>query len=313
MNLYVSLLFLAAVSCAGTGDLIRARELASAGRHEAALAEYYSALEENPKNHELHFNIGILLEKIDRLDPAIAHFRKAREAGGDERETFAAEARCAARLGNYRVATELRRKITELAPRDATAWTELAASFLEAGDPENARTAFEKALLLDKKSPDALLGLGRIYDEKLKDAVRALSHYDQFLEVGGSHPAAETIRLRRRELVMTRPSLVDEARGISARDRAQELFDEGLYQEAARVLSDAHIDDAGALFLLGRSWILSNELGRGVPLLERAVQAAPGEVEYWIELVRVLRIVGDRTRAGQFLAEGQRRFPEAQF
>jgi len=54
----------------------RAMELTQKGQYAGAIAEYYKALEIDPKDTKTHNNLGFALAQAGRLDEAIVHFQK---------------------------------------------------------------------------------------------------------------------------------------------------------------------------------------------------------------------------------------------
>jgi len=58
--------------------------LASLGRLDEAIREFRIVLSARPDDAEMHFNLGILLEKQGKISEAIKHYRNALQINPNE-------------------------------------------------------------------------------------------------------------------------------------------------------------------------------------------------------------------------------------
>ena len=300
----------AAPGCRATGDLVRAEKYLEAGRYGRALDEYEVALELYPNDGMIHFQLGLTLERLDRPAEAIPHFQKARELDERPLECLAREAACLQATGAIDEAIASLRKAITRAPKGAPLWEQLGLALVAAGKYVAARQTLHRALELNPKQAEATLALGRLYDAKLGDPGRAVVLFDRFLALWRAHPESGAVAERRGVLVAADPRLAGGYEEVAAMKGAIELFDEGKYAEAAAELRPVELRDSGSYYLLGRSCLLMNDVACGVEALRRAVELAPKEPTYLLELIRILQVVGASEEADRLVADGRRLFPK---
>ncbi|MEP7027405.1 MAG: tetratricopeptide repeat protein [Candidatus Eisenbacteria bacterium] len=111
------------------------------GRIDDAVAAYRGAVAATPNDPQAHLGLGLALEKKRNWKAALAEFQKS----------------------------------GELDPRLAEPFRGVGAMQLRLGNPAAAEPAFRKAVEIDRKFPEAQLGLG--------DALSQLKHFDDAVEV----------------------------------------------------------------------------------------------------------------------------------
>jgi tetratricopeptide (TPR) repeat protein len=111
------------------------------GRVDDAVASYRNAVQELPNDPQAHLGLGLALEKKRSWQAALAEFQKA----------------------------------SDLDPRLADPLRGVGAMQLRLGNPAAAEVAFRKAVEIDRKFPEAQLGLG--------DALTQLKRYDEAVAV----------------------------------------------------------------------------------------------------------------------------------
>src|SRR5262245_48900215 len=200
-------------------ELNQARQLAAAGRIEAAAAAYRRVLKSDPTSFDAHYELTQLLISQQKLDEARTQLAEAIKSK----------------------------------PGTSQARKKLAQAALQLDDMVMAEEAFVAAKELDQQDPSVRYNLGRVYEKRGKPEL-ALEEYLAFLKVAPSDARANNIRARvaqfyenaqqldaaiamYRELIAndpSRPSAHYALAGIYYR-RAQ--YEEALpeYQEVARL------------------------------------------------------------------------------
>ena len=185
------------------GNLARLAEAAS-GRGDAALAEeacnavadsLERVLQAAPGDANLHFNLGVALQRLERLDEAISHY--ARAAAEDPRHVGA--------LINWGEALRLRGEGAEarerlgaalaLEPGNVRALNNLATLALDEGEIDEAQGLFERAAAADpaREQPPFNLGIIALHRQ---DFARGWEAYERRFRVftsGLPRPLAGTV------------------------------------------------------------------------------------------------------------------------
>jgi len=117
----------------------------------------------NPADSDAHLNLGIILEERGDVDGAVAHFTRAIEIDDRETDAHFRLGRIARKRGNLAAAISHFENVVRLDEDHAQfeIWREIGATYLAAGQYDDARSAFER--FLDRRPSDAegqyLLGL----------------------------------------------------------------------------------------------------------------------------------------------------------
>ena len=166
-----------------------------AGAYEAAVKSLGAALERNPEASETHYNLGVALTRLERLDEAEAALRRAlavkpgyaearknlRALAGRGRPEHAVpqilEAAVAHhRAGRAEVALEGYRRVLSVEPENVDALNLGGVALVQAGDIDEALRLLERAVALAPERADVHYNLGRalMEAERLEDAAAAL-------------------------------------------------------------------------------------------------------------------------------------------
>ncbi len=117
----------------------------------------------NPADGEAHLNLGIILEERGQTADAVEHYRKAIEINPDEADAHFRLGRIARREKRFAEAIGHFDKVVRIDENHEQfeIWREVGSTYFDAGQFEDAKTAFER--YVDRRSTDAeglyLLGL----------------------------------------------------------------------------------------------------------------------------------------------------------
>jgi Flp pilus assembly protein TadD len=139
--------------------------------------ELRNRITKEPANPALHYELGKLLFQENDFDQAIQALKHA----------------------------------VELAPEKLKIHLVLAKAYAKNHNYFKAKAQYQKILSLDPSNEMAHMNLGFLYELYLKDAPRALIHYQKYVELGGKDPRiVKRVEERAEELksgrVLTRPS-----------------------------------------------------------------------------------------------------------
>ncbi len=144
--------------------LKRGNELAHAGQHASAAAEYETALQNSAKwrvtDWRIHENLSKTLLKMGKTDEAMAHIRRSLELNPDNSEMEANLGYILFERGKLAEARSHLDTALKLNPKDPQAWYNRATLRLNLGDREGAVGDYGRALDLDPKMAAALRGRG---------------------------------------------------------------------------------------------------------------------------------------------------------
>lgn len=109
----------------------------------------------NPADGEAHLNLGIILEERGETAEAVEHYRKAVEINPDEADAHFRLGCIARREKRYAVAIDHFNSVVGVDENHAQSeiWREVGATYLDAGQLEDARSAFER--YADRRPTDA--------------------------------------------------------------------------------------------------------------------------------------------------------------
>jgi predicted Zn-dependent protease len=271
----------------------------STGQQDAAERDYGKAIAADPKQFESHAALGLLYAQTNRADKALPELQTASQlepASHDE----AAKAQIWHSLAQLQLATDpgaAKRsllKALQLAPgQDTAADLVLTGQIAEANDdPEDADTAYRRALAKDPASAGATSGLAHLLlkEKKPQEAESllrtALARHPEdagltaqlatALSAEGNDPEAITTLEKLHQL---QPSNADVSSML-----ADAYLRNGAPDKAAPLLAEAvqaAPNNADLLTSYGQSLIYTKQFAAAVPILERATAADPHNEEAW--------------------------------
>ena len=165
------------------------------GNYPEAIAQFEAALRLLPSCVDCHFNIGIALGQLERLDEAIESFNQALEVNPEYAAAYYGLADVYGRQGRSDLASDARSAANDIAMAALAAGQARAreamtrgVAFLESGNLADAVSQLRQAITTDATLSDAHYWLGRAYDEQdnSEAAGRSLRRY-LALEAEGEH------------------------------------------------------------------------------------------------------------------------------
>jgi tetratricopeptide (TPR) repeat protein len=272
-------------------------------RYQAAVDTFTQALEADPKDYSLHFNLALAYSLMGKHAEAIPEYKKTLEL---KPGLFEAELNVGISLLREKRADEAVPYLTDAAAQNAKQYRPnyyLGDALLGAGEPAKAEQAFTAALGIDPQAPAAELGLAHALakQERLDDAAAHFkkaaelnaTYRDDLLELGSMYEAA-----KQPEQAMAIYQQFPENPG--AQERLGELLlkadrpaDAIPCFQAAVAKSPTEANRAA----LAEAFLKNNEPAKARPVVEQILAADPDNFE-----IRMLhgRIIRD-----------ERRFPEA--
>jgi Flp pilus assembly protein TadD len=215
------------------------------------------AIEKDPNNYQAWFDLGFVLNRLNRADESIAAYRKSVAAKPDVFESDLNLGLMLVRANNPE-AEQFLRAATTLKPTDhlqegqARAWLALA-HLLEDKKPDDAFQAYRKASELMPKDPEPHLSAGLLH-ERRKEFSDAEAEYKQVLALGphsdvhSSDPSATEAAIGLTNIYMKSGRLGD-AEPLLRRLAAERPDDAGIHLQLGRVLAaESKKDDAIAEF-----------------------------------------------------------------
>ena len=205
---------------------------------------FEKAIELQPRNQESHYNLALLFLRADAYDEAITVLDQSLAHFPESPQLLRAMGFSQQLKGRFEDAQRTFSRLIENRPSDSSGLLYLASSFLEAGQPEQALSYFERARRLAPEDGRIYYLQGLIHSQRGEED-RALEFFDQCLTLD---PAFVHALFQRAKILFTRGNLA-----ASLRDsrRAIEL-DPGFPQ--------AHFQAAQVLARLGRQGEAQAEL-----------------------------------------------------
>lgn len=152
----------------------------------------------NEADAEAHLNLGIILEERGEMVEAVDRYRRAIAINADEADAHFRLGRIARRDGRFADAIDCFNQVVGIDENHAQfeIWREVGSTYLEAGQFEDARVAFER--YVDKRPTDAegLYLLGRTFD-RLKLDDEAFEQMQAVVDTVNSAPAFKYRREQR--------------------------------------------------------------------------------------------------------------------
>ena len=194
------------------------------------------ALDKDPNNYQVWFDLGFVLNRLGRTDESIAAYRKSVAAKPDVFESNLNLGLMLVRANNPE-AEQFLRAATTLKPTanpeegQARAWLALA-HLLESKKPEDALAAYRKASELTPKDPEPHLSAG-LLQERQKEFSAAEAEYKQVLALD---PRSTEAAIGLTNLYM-KSGRLGEAEPLLRRLAAERPDDAGLHLQLGRVLA----------------------------------------------------------------------------
>jgi tetratricopeptide (TPR) repeat protein len=271
----------------------------STGQQDAAERDYQKALAANPKQFESHAALGLLYAQTNRADKALPELQTASqlEPAGHDAAAKAQVWRSVAQLqlaNDPAAAKQSLLKALQLTPgSDTPADLVLTGQIAEANDdPEDASTAYKRALAEDPASAGATSGLAHLLlkEKKPQEAEpllrTALAKHPEdagltaqlatALSAEGNDAGAATALEKLHQL---QPANRDVTAML-----ADTYLRSGAPEKAAPLLAEAvqtAPNDATLLTDYGQSLIYTRQFPAAIPILERATAADPRAEEAW--------------------------------
>ncbi len=185
-------------------------------------------------------------------------------------------------------------KAKELNPKFPAPYVNLAAYYLQQGQPEKASAEYKALLAADPKNLSALLTLGMLAERQKNDA-EALSYYTKAKETGMPAGAAALAEYHMRKQQSDRAiAALDDAIKAHPKEFAlQELkgriyVNDKKFKEAIKAFEAAAAVDANrALPLIVNTHVVAGDHAAALGKLEAALKAKPDRMDLQAEMVRV--------------------------
>ena len=156
--------------------------LQSLNRLDEAEASYKKAIEFKSDYSEAYNNLAITLDKLERLDEAEASYKKAIEFKSDYNEAYNNLGITYNNLNRFKDAEKSYKKAIELKPDYADAYNNLGITLDKLGRLEDAEVSYKKAIKLKPDFADAYSNLGAIF-QKLNKLDEAEASYKKTIEL----------------------------------------------------------------------------------------------------------------------------------
>ena len=271
----------------------------STGQQDAAERDYGKAIAANPKQFESHAALGLLYAQTGRADKALPELLTASQREPANHDA-AATAQVWRSLAQLQLATDppaakqsLLKALQMTPGSDTAADLVLTGQIAEANDdPEDASTAYKRALAEDPASAGATSGLAHLLlkEKKPQEAEpllrTALAKHPEdagltaqlatALSAEGNDAEATTTLEKLHQLQPANTDVTGMLADIYLRNGAPD--------KAAPLLAEAvqaAPNNAGLLTGYGQSLIYTKQFGAAVPVLERAAAADPHDQEAW--------------------------------
>lgn len=265
-----------------------------AGRLEDAVREYRTALELDPDDPLVRYNLGFALVRQGDREEAKTLFRQAIELDPDYRNAHYNLAVALAEEGAWREAAKHFAEACRIDPLDHGARLEWATALLQAGEPERALEELERTLAAVDSQNSAFEGRVRLdlgaLRERTGDREAALAHFEEAARLAADRPEVH-------------------AALAGALARAGRFADAAAAFQAAVELDP---QDVGLRFGQAMALLLAGDDRAAAQRLEEGVAALPESLPLAHLLARVLSASEDAdVRAGDRAVALARRVLEA--
>jgi tetratricopeptide (TPR) repeat protein len=231
------------------------------GKKDQAIAGYKKVLELKPGLYQAQLNLGMVLLGEKQPQQAVPYLQAAAEQKPDEFRPRMYLADALFEIGDFAKAAPAYERAAALDPKSAPAEVGIARCALRQNQPKEAEAHFRKAAALDPKLKSEMLELGPMY-EKNGQKAEAIAIYQEFPDNPG------------------------------ARERlGQLLVETGRAADAIPNLEWAvkNSPTPANRLALALAYKRAGQLDKVLPVLEEAVQAAPGDLDLAMAYGRELR------------------------
>ena len=168
--------------------------LASAGRHQEAVAQFDRVIEVRPDIGNAHLNRGASLDELSLHDEAIDSYARAAELNPEDPRALFNRARTCYYLGRLQDALDDYTQVLRLDPEDAEAYNNRGLAYDALGDYESAVADYEQALTVRPDFAEAHSNRGAVLEAQ-GDVEEALEAYRQAL--AANPPGLRPLQTRR--------------------------------------------------------------------------------------------------------------------
>lgn len=137
------------------------------GRVHEAIEEYRAALDKDPENAEVHYNLGLIYRKTMQLDDAIREYREAIRVDPGNMKYHNNLAAALVVKGQKAEAVKEYEEALRIEPKNATLHFNRGFALDEMGELQEAKKEYEEALRIDPGFDHAMFYLGML-KKKLK-------------------------------------------------------------------------------------------------------------------------------------------------
>jgi predicted Zn-dependent protease len=271
----------------------------STGQQDAAERDYQKAISADPKQFESHAALGLLYAQTNRADKALPELEAAGQLEPANHDA-AAKAQVWRSLAQIQLsrdpaaAKQSLLKALQLVPgSDTPADLVLTGQIAEAnGDPDDAVTAYNRALSAEPASAGATSGLAHLLLQQKKPAEAepllraAVAKHPEDAGLTAQLATALSAQGNDAEAIATLEKLhqLQPSNSAATGMLADAYLRTGAPDKAAPLLAtavQAAPDNAALLTDYGQSLIYTRQFSAAVPVLERATAADPKDEEAW--------------------------------
>jgi tetratricopeptide (TPR) repeat protein len=263
--------------------------------YPAAIAALEKAVNADPKDFAVRFNLALAYSLTDRDREAIGEYRKTLEIKPDLYEANLNLGILLLRNKQANAAVEVLRRASTAKPSEARPALYLADALFNAGEYVEAGSAYEAVLKLDEKSAGAELGLARVKTRE-GDVAGAAAHFENAARL---EPAYQDALLELADLYEANKK-TQEAASIYARfpdnPAAQERAGEILLADGKAAEAIPHLEFAvqssptsANRLALATAFFATKDVEKGVTTLNQALTADPKNFAARMLAGRVLR------------------------
>ncbi len=235
----------------------------SRGQVDEAIGLFQKALQIEPNDGEVHYDLAAALKQKGRLDKAISHYQRAAELEPDRRaDAYNSLGVALRQKGKLSEAVGYYRMALELSPRDARIYYNLGNALAEQREVNEAADCYYRAIELSPDYASAYNNLGILLENQGKSE-QAIDLYRKGLEV---RPDNVTIRNNFVSLLVSQ-------------DKVDEAF--WYFHSRAANEAGAHFEFAMALSPIGRTDL-------AVEQMRKALELAPNWPAALVRLAKIL-------------------------
>lgn len=181
-----------------------------------ALLMFNKALGYDENNARARSNLGLTFYKMELVPAAVLAFEKAIALDPTIDEARLNLASIYLDYLDYDEALKQFKAVRERFPKNYRAVVGEANSLYGIGEYEAAAKLYEQSLEIDEKNPEALIRVGKIYEEQLGDTKKALGYYIRYrdeLKLPPDHPLSATIQFLQQADTMETKTVGDDGTG----------------------------------------------------------------------------------------------------